>query len=171
MLRKFGTNKKNPNPAWPNQGSMVVLPPGSNAAVGMNRENVYEMTAEEMRQNNVSSVNTQNSVNNEESEREIRQDPIMGSVQSRVIPRRNMMSGLQSGNMCGYTGVAGYLCGQIGKYVKMEFLFGENTHMEKMGRLKEVGKDFVAIEENGSGSITVCSINKIKFINIYQYGF
>lgn len=173
-MRKFGNNKKNPNPPWPNQASMVVVPPGSNAtAVGMEGQRVYEMTEEEMRERNGAPDMTSNtgSIVNEESERELRRDPIMGNLQSGTFRQRGNLLGMQNGSFCGNMGVNGYLCGQVGKYVKLEFLFGENTHMEKTGRLREVGKDFVAIQENGTRNIIVCSISKIKFINIYDYGF
>lgn len=174
FLRKYGSNKKNPNPAWPSQNSMVVVPPGSNAtAVGMEGQMVYEMTEEELKERNQMSDQSaeMNSEIVEESERELRRDPIMGNLQSGNFRQSGGLSGVRSGNICGNMGVNGYLCGQVGKYVKLEFLFGENTHMEKIGRLREVGKDFVAIQENGTSNIIVCSISKIKFINIYEYGF
>lgn len=195
-MRRYGMTKKNPNPPWPNEQSMVVIPPGSNAtSVGLSGQRVYEMDAENMmgerngagtqisNQNSNNANNMTNNTNNEsieESERGIRRDPIMGyfaqgqTMRNQMMPanRRQgqMMSPPISGN-CGSMGVSGYLCGQMGKYVKMEFLFGENVHMEKLGRLREVGKDFAAIQENGTNNIIVCPLDKIKFINVYEYGF
>ena len=170
-MRKFGTTKKNPNPPWPNQQSAVIVPPGSNTrAVGLAGQKAYEMPREMM--DNVMQNSANETVTVEEDERGIRRDPIMGSN----MPVRQMQQNLQRqnsnnmtiGSMCGNMGVAGYLCGQTGKYVKLEFLFGENTHMEKSGVLRQVGKDFVAIQENGTNNIIVCATNKIKFINIYE---
>lgn len=171
-MRKFGTTKKNPNPPWPNQQSAVIVPPGSNTkAVGLAGQRAYEMPR------NMMEEVTQNSSNSaavtEEDERGIRRDPIMGNMPDRQmqpnIQRQN--NNMTIGGMCGNMGVAGYLCGQTGKHVKLEFLFGENTHMEKTGILRQVGKDFVAIQENGTNNIIVCATNKIKFINIYEYGW
>ena len=173
-MRKFGTTKKNPNPPWPNQQSAIIVPPGTNTnAVGLAGQKAYEIPREMMDKQNRNQANNVAAV--EEDERGIRRDPIMGNMPARQMqpnmqrPNTNNM-GISS-NLCGNMGVAGYLCGQTGKYVKLEFLFGENTHMEKAGILRQVGKDFVAIEENGTNNIIVCATNKIKFINIYEYGW
>lgn len=155
VLRRFGTNKKNPNPPWPNERPSVVVPPGSGAkAIGMTEENVTVMTEDELRL-----LNRNQAIN----EREFRREPIMGNMQNQVRPRVNI-----NNEICGNMNVSSYLCNQIGKYVKIEFLFGENMHMEKIGLLKGVGKDFVAVQETGTDTVVVCSLNKIKFINIYS---
>ncbi len=194
-MRRYGMTKRNPNPPWPNEQSMVVIPPGSNAtSVGLSGQRVYEMDAENMlgdrngagvqssnqNSNNVTNRTNSNDESVEESERGIRRDPIMGYFSQGQMNRNQMMptNGRQGqmmsptmGGNCGNMSVSGYLCGQMGKYVKMEFLFGENVHMEKLGRLREVGKDFVAIQENGTNNMIICSLDKIKFINVYEYGF
>ncbi len=194
-MRRYGMTKKNPNPPWPNEQSMVIIPPGSNAtSVGLSGQRVYEVDTgnvlndrngvntqtSKQNPNNVTNTNNTNDESFVESERGIRRDPIMGYFAQGQMNRnqmmsanryqRQMMSPHMSGN-CGNMGVSGYLCGQMGKYVKMEFLFGDNVHMEKLGRLREVGKDFVAIQENGTNNIIVCPLDKIKFINVYEYGF
>lgn len=172
-MRKFGSVKKNPNPPWPNQQSAVIVPPGSNTnAVGLAGQKAYEMPRDMMDKPMQNSAN--NSVTFEEDERGVRRDPIMGNMTVRQTPQnmqRQSNNNMSIGGMCGNMGVTNYLCGQIGKYVKLEFLFGENTHMEKTGILRQVGKDFVAIQENGTNNIIVCATNKIKFINIYEYGW
>lgn len=194
-MRRYGMIKKNPNPPWPNEQSMVVIPPGSNAtSVGLSDQKVYEVnTGAVLSDRNGAGVQTLNqNINNitngtnaenenlEESERGIRRDPIMGYfAQGQMNRNQRMPANRQQGQMmsppmgrnCGSMGVSGYLCGQMGKYVKMEFLFGDNVHMEKLGRLREVGKDFAAIQENGTNNIIVCPLDKIKFINVYEYGF
>jgi len=184
-LRKFNQNRKNPNPPWPNKQSVVVVPKGSNAAaVGMSEKKLYEVPEKSIP--TVAAVSpgnpqTENNVFDTENEREMRRDPIMGDVtlggrnagsvnMSSVIPNMGGTAmNTQIPNFCGNISVNGYLCNQLGKYVKLEFLFGENTHMEKIGKLLEVGRDFVAIEENGTNNVIVCATNKIKFINIYNY--
>ena len=64
--------------------------------------------------------------------------------------------------------VSEYLAKSLGNYAKVEFLFGENTHIEKNGILKTIGKDFIVIEETGSKNNIICSAKNIKFINIYD---
>ena len=64
--------------------------------------------------------------------------------------------------------VSEYLNRNIGKYAKVEFLFGDNTHIEKNGILRTVGKDFLVLEEAGSRNHVVCSAKNIKFINLYD---
>ncbi len=164
-MRKFGSNRKNPNPPWPSQQSVVMVPSGSNsAAIGLDDRKTYSDTSKpiESKQNNVS-------IQNNISEREVRREQLMGIMPQKnysYIPKTNT----DIGNSCGNISVTDYLCGQKGKYVKLEFLFGENMHMEKIGRLKGVGRDFVAIQENGTENTIVCATNKIKFINIYEFG-
>ena len=173
-MRRFYQNKRNPNPKWPSQQSVVVVPKGSNAqAIGYTQKKTYEMAEESIP---VVAINAPSEMQQSEdtyiseNEREERREPIMG------VPRRDNRTNGGLGvverpttEQCSDMAVNGYLCGQIGKFVKLEFLFGENTHMEKIGKLIDVGKDFVAIGENGSNTVVVCATNKIKFINIYNY--
>lgn len=167
-MRKYGSNKKNPNPPWPNNESVIVVPPGSGArAIGIMNENLRDAPTVRQSESEYESRGTYSV----EGQTDNRTTPIMGNM----YPASRMTSGMgnqmvnNSRNTCSNMGVSSYLCDQIGKYVKLEFLFGENTHMEKLGRLRSVGKDFVAIQENGTNTIIVCSVNKIKFINIYEY--
>ena len=173
-MRRFNQNKRNPNPKWPSQQPVVVVPKGSNAqAIGYPEKNTYEMVEESIP---VAVINSSSQMQQtedtyiSENEREERREPIMG------VPRRDNRTSFGFGAVerpsmekCSDMAVNNYLCGQIGKFVKLEFLFGENTHMEKIGKLLDVGKDFVAIGENGSNTVVVCATNKIKFINIYNY--
>lgn len=162
-MRKFGTTKRNPNPPWPNQQSVVMIPPGSSpAAIGMENRSVAEP-----RENNSNSTGT---ITTERNERERRMEPIMGEG----FPQRNNSFPMVSSNSYSIAqrnnDVTAYLYNQKGKYVKVEFLFGDNIHMEKTGTLEEVGKDYIAIRENGTNSIIVCATNRVKFINIFEYG-
>lgn len=162
-MRKFGTTKRNPNPPWPNQQSVVVIPPGSNpAAIGMSDKALYKPT-----ENNASISKNEMS---EQNEREKRMDPIMGEGFPQKINPLPVSSVNNYGIAQRTNDVTAYLQNQKGKYIKVEFLFGENIHMEKTGTLEEVGKDYIAVRENGTNSIIVCSTNRIKFINIFEYG-
>ncbi len=150
-MRKFGTTKRNPNPPWPNEQSVVMIPPGSKAtSVGKPENRTYIMNSD-----------------SQQNERELRRDPIMSNnspqntlATQKVIPEIQPQT---------YS-VSDYLSTQTGRYIKVEFLFGDNIHMEKNGMLEEVGKDFIVIRENGTNTNIVCASNKIKFINIYDYG-
>ena len=161
-MRKYGVNKKNPNPPWPNNENIIVVPPGSGAAAIGLPESVKTVATAPYNETS-RTENNMNAVNQWEN----RTEPIMGNMNNNRINNDIMRN---QRNVCGNTNVGHFLCTQIGKYVKLEFLFGENTHMEKTGRLRTVGKDFVAIQENGTNNTIVCSLNKIKFINIYEYG-
>ena len=100
-----------------------------------------------------------------------RERPIMGYIPETSMrssdARRGQMGGI-SPNQCETMMVGGYLCGQRGNLVRVEFLFGENTHIEKTGVLKNVGKDFIVLSETGTNNSIVCSMRNIKFINIYN---
>lgn len=168
-MRRFGSTKKNPNPQWPTEQSVVVIPPGSTpAAIGKPEQKSRTITTETdaTQQLVINKINSSTFEETSENERMIRKDPIMGNMYDN-----NSIKGFSGLNTqsCLNRNINNYLCGQIGKYVKIEFLFGENIHMEKYGKLKETGKDFIAIQENGTDNTIVCGIGKIKFINIYEF--
>ena len=168
-MKKFGTNKKNPNPAWPCTEQKIIVPPGSNnVAIGANSDDVL-MLSEDNKRGYFQKGESLESRGN--SERDLRLYPIMNDKmygQNMYNFDQNQIAVNNTEN-CVQAGVANYLCSQIGKYVKIEFLFGENTHMEKIGRLSGVGKDFIAITENGTNSTVVCSVKNVKFVNIYEF--
>ena len=160
-MRKLRTTKKNPNPPWPNSQPVVIIPPGSNAtSVGLSKEPVRESVDFESA---ISSTTTQETF--VENERENRRDPIMGNMSPIQLTPQMMQNSEKS---CSVSDVSAYLCTYRGQNAKIEFLFGENVHMEKYGVIRQVGKDFIAIEENGTGNTVVCSICNIKFINIFN---
>lgn len=159
-MRRYGSNKKNPNPSWPNEQSVLVIPPGSNpASVGIK-------DSTEIPSRKFLSVQLKDNVDSD-GEREARKEPLMGNM----FPDRmgNLNVNISEHRTSYEMSVNNFLSNQIGKYLKLEFLFGDNIHMEKFGRLKNVGKDFVAIQESGTENVIVCSLAKIKFINIYEY--
>ena len=67
-------------------------------------------------------------------------------------------------NMQPNSNIETFLRTQIGKNVRMQFLIGTNTLIEKSGKLVSVGDDFVVLREAGSDEILVCDFNDAKFI-------
>lgn len=155
-MRKFGSTKRNPNPIWPGVQNSVILPPGTNSSV--TRE-----TKENSKPNDIIKVADRESENVHERDGFI---PIMSYMTEggmAMPPADNIHN-----RKCSYVSVTDYLCDKTGNYARVEFMFGENTHIEKTGVLESVGKDFVVLTEAGTGSHIVCSAKNIKFINIYN---
>lgn len=198
FLKKFGTNKRNPNPPWPNEQAVVMIPSGSSAdAVGLSGQKVYDMQngqnmnamSKQEWQNNTGSDREEmmNGMNGTSGVRDRENYQIMGEMQrptDRILQNRafdemmvmpnNMQmwqggeSMMQQSGGCESTYITGYLCGHTGRYIRMEFLFGEQTHVEKTGILREVGRNYIVMQEMGTENMIVCPLDKIKFINIYN---
>lgn len=62
----------------------------------------------------------------------------------------------------------GFLRTQIGQNVRIEFLFGINSLMDRRGTLLEVGNDYVIIRELDQDDLLYCDIFSIKFVTIYK---
>ncbi len=62
----------------------------------------------------------------------------------------------------------GFLRTQIGSRIKVEFLVGTNTYLEKSGKLLAVGANFIILQEAMSDDLIVCDFFNIKFITIYR---
>ena len=148
-MRKYGSSKKNPNPPWPCEQRVVVVPPGSNsAAIGarsLPRKDVYMPVADYIHSRDEG-------------------NPIMDYTNLLQSSGESLNKNTPACSM----GVSDYLCSQAGNYARVEFMFGENTHIEKTGVLESVGRDFIVLAEAGSGARVVCSVKNIKFINIYN---
>lgn len=147
-MRKYGSMKQNPNPKWPCQQMAVVVPPGSNStAIGRNQKdsiNVFTPTLIDSKSEYIHS--------------RVEGNPIMDYTnfeKTEIIFDKELS-------------INSYISKQKGSYVKIEFLFGENTHIEKNGTLENVGKDFLIISESQTGIRTICPLKNIKFINIYS---
>ncbi len=186
MLRRYGSNKRNPNPPWPNEQSVVVVPPGVNAtAIGRQDAEVRSMPDEEKitvtdkseiihnnaeTSNNLEKSEIENSESFEDRDRPIKTYIPETSMRNSDLVRNNPMSGTRTdiNRNCGIMSANSFLCGHTGKMVRVEFLFGENTHVEKTGILQSVGKDFMVISEPGTNNSIVCSVKNVKFINIYN---
>lgn len=73
-----------------------------------------------------------------------------------------------SPTMLGTEYVQGFLRTQIGKRVKIEFLFGANSLVDRTGTLLEVGIDYVTIRETETDDLLNCDIYSIKFVTFYK---
>lgn len=62
----------------------------------------------------------------------------------------------------------GFLRTQIGNRVKVEFLVGTNTYLEKSGKLMAVGANFIVLQEAMTDDLLVCDFFNIKFVTIYR---
>lgn len=184
-MRRYGSNKRNPNPPWPNEQSVVVVPPGVNAAaIGkmdaevrntLDEEKITVIDKSEIIHNSEEILNSEksemeNSQSFEERERPLKTYIPDTSMRNSDLVRNNPVSSMGTGvnQSCGVMSASSFLCGHTGKMVRVEFLFGENTHVEKTGILQSVGKDFMVISEPGTNNSIVCSVKNIKFINIYN---
>ncbi len=159
-MRRYGSSRRNPNPSWPGVQTGVVLPPDLTREI-INKNENYE-------ENN--NVNARITVKDTETETIHERDgftPIMSYMtesEGMYVPyNTNRMEGA-----CKNISITEYLCDKSGNYARIEFLFGENTHVEKTGMLESVGKDYVVLLEAGTGSRIVCLTKNIKFINIYN---
>ena len=61
----------------------------------------------------------------------------------------------------------GYLRGQIGKNVTVNFLIGMDSLVEKTGRLSDVGFNYIILEDAETGEQIVCDFFNIKFVRIH----
>lgn len=59
----------------------------------------------------------------------------------------------------------GYLRTQIGKMVRVEFLIGTGTLIDRTGTLLSVGANFITIRQVQTNDIVVCDFFSIKFIS------
>lgn len=62
----------------------------------------------------------------------------------------------------------GFLAAQVGSRVKVEFLVGTNTYLEKSGKLIDVGANFIVLQEAMTDDLLVCDFFNIKFVTIYR---
>lgn len=59
----------------------------------------------------------------------------------------------------------GYLRTQLGKWMRVEFLFGNNT-TDRVGRLVEVGASYIILQSLEANSRMLCDIYSIRFVTI-----
>jgi len=61
----------------------------------------------------------------------------------------------------------GFMRTQIGRRVKVEFLIGTNSFVDKEGTLLGVGVNYILINETDTDDLTACDFYNIKFIKFY----
>lgn len=61
----------------------------------------------------------------------------------------------------------GFLRTQIGRRVRVEFLIGTSSFVDKEGILIGVGVNYILINETDTDDITACDFYNIKFIRFY----
>lgn len=61
----------------------------------------------------------------------------------------------------------GFLRTQIGRAVRVEFLIGTNTMVDRTGILLGVGANYILINEAETDDIVACDFYNIKFIKFY----
>ena len=62
----------------------------------------------------------------------------------------------------------GYLMNIIGEYVRIDFLIGTNTFIDKEGRLLDVGVDYVVLQEAESDDYVIGDLYSIKFVKVLR---
>ncbi|MDK2810658.1 MAG: hypothetical protein PWR27_1367 [Petroclostridium sp.] len=63
--------------------------------------------------------------------------------------------------------IPAYLKTQIGRRVKIDFLIGTNTFIDREGTLVDVGINYVIIREAESDDLLLCDLYSIKFVRFY----
>lgn len=126
-----------------------------------NGNNMQSSYNENMPQNGMNLQNNMEARQQEQRESKMmpqpqRQEQTMPTV--REFQNNNLRDMQTSGN------IEAFLRTQVGKNVRMQFLIGTNTLIEKAGVLIAVGDNFVVLKEAGSGEILVCDFDGAKFI-------
>lgn len=62
----------------------------------------------------------------------------------------------------------GFLRTQIGQQVRVSFLIGTNSFLDKSGKLLDVGANYIILQEAMTDDVLVCDFYTIKFITIYH---
>lgn len=61
----------------------------------------------------------------------------------------------------------GFLRTQIGRKVRVDFLIGTNTLLDKAGTLLGVGANYILLQEEQTDDLIVCDYYSIKFVTVY----
>ncbi|MCI1955523.1 MAG: hypothetical protein LKJ21_03995 [Oscillospiraceae bacterium] len=62
----------------------------------------------------------------------------------------------------------GYLRTLIGSRIRVEFLIGTNTYLDRSGTLVAVGANYIVLQESMSDDLLICDFFNIKFITILR---
>jgi len=61
----------------------------------------------------------------------------------------------------------GFLRTQVGRAVKVDFLIGTNTMLDRSGILLGVGANYILLKESETDDIVACDFYNIKFVKFY----
>ena len=171
-MKKFGLNNKNPNPPWPSEQPVVIVPPGSNpTAVGVPDEplrsaDTYDIFPNIRDMSDSGHVNMQNDMRNQPmtdldsfqsanstSENAAAESPehstwLMGDDFRPSSAERSLMPRSSENGLCAENGsISGYLRNRGDVRVTVEFAGDRLPNGEKSGILSGIGKDFIAIRD------------------------
>lgn len=62
----------------------------------------------------------------------------------------------------------GFLRTQIGNRIRVAFLIGTNTYLDRSGKLLAVGANYIILQEAMSDDLLVCDFFNIKFVTIFR---
>lgn len=62
----------------------------------------------------------------------------------------------------------GFLRTQIGQRVRVSFLIGTNSFLDKAGKLLDVGANYIILQEAMTDDLLVCDFYTIKFVTIFR---
>jgi len=82
-----------------------------------------------------------------------------------LFPDIPSTDGPPAGRDVGY--IQAYLARNIGNYVKIEFLLGTNMLVDREGTIREVGTNYVVIQEPQTDDLLMCDLYSIKFVRVY----
>lgn len=81
----------------------------------------------------------------------------LGMIPGRMLPVQDDINYVQ-----------GYLRTQIGKFVRVEFLIGTNTFVDRSGVLEKVGISYLILRETGNNNEIMCDMYSVKFVTIFE---
>lgn len=142
------------------------MPTNNSRNTSSNGNNMQSSQNGTMPQNGINSKNNmltnQDQMENNTTPQPQRQEQTMPIA--RDFQNNGNLSNNNFTNMQNRGNIEEFLRTQIGKNVRMQFLIGTNTLIEKSGILMGVGDNFVILKEDGSGEILVCDFDGAKFI-------
>lgn len=106
----------------------------------------------------------------------------LGASQTPMMTAQQQLQGMPSATTAPITDITqpqaittesleylnGFLRTQIGNRIRVEFLVGTNTYLEKSGKLIAVGANYIILQQALSDDLLVCDFFNIKFITIYR---
>ena len=144
--------------------SELNMPMNNSRNVDNNEDNMQSSRSENMQQNAMNSQNNMRTGQQEQAENQMTPRP---QRQEQTMPTtREPQNNNNLRNMQANGNIEAFLRTQIGKNVRMQFLIGTNTLIEKAGVLIAVGDNFVVLKEAGSGETLVCDFDGAKFIRL-----